>query len=70
MKTFRAFGPTIGKTKLSKKIINILNNPDISAMWATDGGESAIEVVNLLNEYDKNPEKVKKQISRSYINRK
>ena len=26
MKTFRAFGPTIGKTKLSKKIINILNN--------------------------------------------
>ena len=26
MKTFRAFGPTIGKTKLSKKIINVLNN--------------------------------------------
>ena len=26
MKTFRAFGPTIGKTKLSKKIISILNN--------------------------------------------
>ncbi len=26
MKTFRAFGPTIGKTKLSKKIITILNN--------------------------------------------
>ena len=25
MKTFRAFGPTIGKCKLSKKIINILN---------------------------------------------
>jgi len=25
MKTFRAFGPTIGKNKLSKKIINILN---------------------------------------------
>ena len=25
MKTFRAFGPTIGKSKLSKKIINILN---------------------------------------------
>jgi len=26
MKTFRAFGPTIGKAKLSKKIINVLNN--------------------------------------------
>ncbi len=26
MKTFRDFGPTIGKTKLSKKIINVLNN--------------------------------------------
>ena len=26
MKTFRAFGPTIGKTKLSKKIITLLNN--------------------------------------------
>ena len=26
MKTFRAFGPIIGKTKLSKKIINVLNN--------------------------------------------
>ena len=26
MKTFRAFGPTIGKSKLSKKIITILNN--------------------------------------------
>ena len=25
MKTFRAFGPTIGKGKLSKKIITILN---------------------------------------------
>ena len=25
MKTFKAFGPTIGKTKLSKKIIDILN---------------------------------------------
>ena len=25
MKTFRAFGPTIGKSKLSKKITNILN---------------------------------------------
>ena len=25
MKTFRAFGPTIGKSKLSKKIINTLN---------------------------------------------
>jgi uncharacterized protein (TIGR02466 family) len=26
MKTFRAFGPTIGKSKLSKKIIKALNN--------------------------------------------
>jgi len=26
MKTFRAFGPIIGKSKLSKKIITILNN--------------------------------------------
>ncbi len=26
MKTFRAFGPTIGKSKLSKKIIAVLNN--------------------------------------------
>ena len=25
MKTFRAFGPTIGKSKLSKKIITLLN---------------------------------------------
>ena len=26
MKTFRAFGPTLGKGKLSKNIIKILNN--------------------------------------------
>jgi hypothetical protein len=26
MKTFRAFGPTLGKSKLSKKIISSLNN--------------------------------------------
>ena len=26
MKTFRAFGPTIGKSKLSKKFITLLNN--------------------------------------------
>ncbi|MDA9604165.1 2OG-Fe(II) oxygenase family protein [Candidatus Pelagibacter sp.] len=26
MKTFRAFGPTLGKSKLSKKIIKIINN--------------------------------------------
>ena len=26
MKTFRAFGPTLGKGKLSKKIIKIINN--------------------------------------------
>ena len=26
MKTFRAFGPTLGKSKLSKKIIRVLNN--------------------------------------------
>ena len=25
MKTFRAFGPILGKSKLSKKIINVLN---------------------------------------------
>ena len=26
MKTFRAFGPTIGKSKLSKKIIKVIND--------------------------------------------
>ena len=26
MKTFRAFGPTLGKSKLSKKIIEVINN--------------------------------------------
>ena len=26
MKTFRAFGPTLGKSKLSKKIIKAINN--------------------------------------------
>ena len=26
MKTFRAFGPTLGKSKLSKKIIKVINN--------------------------------------------
>jgi len=51
----------------TRRIINILNNPEIVAMWATNGGESAIEVVNLLNEYDKNPEEIKKQISESYL---
>ena len=51
----------------ARRIINILNNPEIVAMWATDGGESAIEVINLLNEYDKNPEEIKKQITESYL---
>ena len=26
MKTFRAFGPTLGKGELSKKIIRVINN--------------------------------------------
>jgi len=26
MKTFRAFGPTLGKGKLSKKTVEIINN--------------------------------------------
>ena len=42
MKTFRAFGPTIGKTKLSKKIINIpFQKPSI--YWAF-----CFKVINIL----------------------
>ena len=32
MKTFRAFGPTLGKSKISKKIIKLINDQvDISS---------------------------------------
>jgi muramoyltetrapeptide carboxypeptidase LdcA involved in peptidoglycan recycling len=50
------------KEKRARRIINILNNPEVDTMWATNGGESAIEVVNLLDEYNRDPERVKKQI--------
>jgi muramoyltetrapeptide carboxypeptidase LdcA involved in peptidoglycan recycling len=55
------------KEERARRIINILNNPEVGTMWATNGGESAIEVVNLLDEYDKNPEEIKKQIVDSYL---
>ncbi len=54
------------KEERARRIINMLNNPEIDAMWAVEGGESAVDVVNLLAQYHKNPEKIKRQIENSY----
>lgn len=47
----------------------MLNDPKIEAIWAVDGGESAVDVVNLLAQYNKDPDSIKKQIEASYIAR-
>lgn len=57
------------KEERARRIINMLNDPEIEAIWAADGGESAVDVVNLLARYNKEPELIKKQIEASYIAR-
>ncbi len=57
------------KEERARRIINMLNNPQIEAIWAVDGGESAVDVVNLLAQYNKDIEEpflIKKQIEDSY----
>ena len=45
MKTFRAFGPTIGKGKLSKKFINTINTKiEKSNLTAQNDYSSKLEI--------------------------
>jgi muramoyltetrapeptide carboxypeptidase LdcA involved in peptidoglycan recycling len=57
------------KEERTRRIINMLNDPEIEAIWAVNGGESGVDVVNLLAQYNKNPVLIKKQIEDSYRDR-
>ena len=67
MKTFRAFGPTIGKTKLSKKIINVLNNHIDKSQLSKKNDYSSKLASQIKNEVKLSNSFVKKKLSKELI---
>lgn len=47
----------------ARAIINMLNNPEIEAMWQVSGGDSALDVVTILNDYDNAPKATEQRIT-------
>lgn len=50
----------------ARHMINALNNPEIDAIMQIDGGESAIEVIHLLDQYDKDWQATERKIKDIY----
>ncbi|MDB3885791.1 2OG-Fe(II) oxygenase family protein [Candidatus Pelagibacter sp.] len=67
MKTFRAFGPTIGKGKLSKKIINILNKHIDKSHVSKKNDYSAKLASQIQNEIKLSNSIIKKSLSKELI---
>ncbi len=67
MKTFRAFGPTIGKGKLSKKIINILNKHINKSHVSKKNDYSAKLASQIQNEIKISNSIIKKSLSKELI---
>ena len=68
MKTFRAFGPTIGKSKLSKKIITILNNHIDKSQLSKENDYSSKLASQIKNEIRIPKTLVNKSLSKELIN--
>lgn len=67
MKTFRAFGPTIGKGKLSKKILKVINNHVDKTMISKKNDYSSKLVSQIKDEVKLNYTFIKKNLSKELI---
>jgi uncharacterized protein (TIGR02466 family) len=67
MKTFRAFGPTLGKGKLSKKILKVLNNYVDKTMISKKNDYSSKLVSQIKDEVKLNNSFIKKNLSGELI---
>ena len=67
MKTFRAFGPTLGKGKLSKKILKIINNHVDKTVISKKNDYSSKLVSQIKDEVKLNDAFVKKNLSKELI---
>ena len=67
MKTFRAFGPTLGKGKLSKKILKIINNHVDKTVVSKKNDYSSKLVSQIKDEVKLNDAFIKKNLSKELI---
>ena len=67
MKTFRAFGPTLGKGKLSKKILKIINNHVDKTEISKKNDYSSKLVSQIKDEVRLNDAFIKKNLSKELI---
>ena len=67
MKTFRAFGPTIGKSKLSKKILKVINTHVDKTVISKKNDYSSKLVSQIKDEVKLNDTFIKKNLSKELI---
>ncbi|MDA9643495.1 2OG-Fe(II) oxygenase family protein [Candidatus Pelagibacter sp.] len=67
MKTFRAFGPTLGKGKLSKKILKVINNHVDKTVISKKNDYSSKLVSQIKDEVKLNDAFIKKNLSKELI---
>jgi uncharacterized protein (TIGR02466 family) len=67
MKTFRAFGPTLGKGKLSKKILNVINNHVDKTIISKKNDYSSKLVSQIKDEVKLDDVFIKKNLSKELI---
>ena len=67
MKTFRAFGPTLGKGKLSKKILKVINNHVDKTIISKKNDYSSKLVSQIKDEVKLNDTFIKKNLSKELI---
>ena len=67
MKTFRAFGPTLGKGKLSKKILRVINNHVDKTVISKNNNYSSKLVSQIKDEIKINNAFIKKNLSKELI---
>ena len=67
MKTFRAFGPTLGKGKLSKKILKVINSHVDKTMISKKNDYSSKLVSQIKDEVKLNYTFIKKNLSKELI---
>ena len=68
MKTFRAFGPTLGKSKLSKKIIEVINNHVDNTTLSKKNDYSSKLASQIKNEIKFTNSFIDKNLSKELIN--
>ena len=67
MKTFRAFGPTLGKGRLSKKILKVINNHVDKTIISKKNDYSSKLVSQIKDEVKLNDTFIKKNLSKELI---